>query len=321
MPESRGQRRSHGHGERQRAAGEQSFFFFELATAPSFSCKFLSLRALSLSSCRIVILLLLLHRCAIFFIFVIVTSLPVAVAIIPSLLQLLVKVMRKSEKPSSTAATSVTTFTKSQEQQGTLSPPPSRSEANGFETNTEKIANIQEAEAEGYSIHVKGLSPNTTPSLLESVLKKFGLIKNGGIQVRSQKSMRLYPQPPVLIRRSLENDMLGEYPIKRGEDIFISVWNLHRSPNLWDDADKFQPERWPVDGPNPNETNQNFRYLPFGGGPRKCIGDLFASNKTIVAFAMLVRRFNFQRAVGAPPASPILIEGHQVLVEEKRLTT
>lgn len=48
--------------------------------------------------------------------------------------------------------------------------------------------------------------------------------------------------------------------ICRGEDIFISVWNLHRSPELWEDADKFNPERWPLDGPNPNETNQNFRF-------------------------------------------------------------
>ncbi|KAK9293212.1 hypothetical protein L1049_021201 [Liquidambar formosana] len=114
------------------------------------------------------------------------------------------------------------------------------------------------------------------------------------------ESLRLYPQPPVLIRRSLENDKLGKYPIKRGEDIFISVWNLHRSPNHWDDADKFNPERWPLDGPNPNETNQNFSYLPFGGGPRKCVGDMFASFETVVAVAMLVRQFNFQMALGAP---------------------
>ncbi|KAI4374036.1 hypothetical protein MLD38_012082 [Melastoma candidum] len=114
------------------------------------------------------------------------------------------------------------------------------------------------------------------------------------------ESLRLYPQPPVLIRRSLENDTLGKYPIKRGEDIFISVWNLHRSPHLWDDAEKFKPERWPLDGPNPNETNQNFRYLPFGGGPRKCVGDVFATFETIVAVAMLVQRFNFEMALGAP---------------------
>ncbi|VVA93247.1 unnamed protein product [Arabis nemorensis] len=115
------------------------------------------------------------------------------------------------------------------------------------------------------------------------------------------ESLRLYPQPPVLIRRSLENDMLGRYPIKRGEDIFISVWNLHRSPLHWEDAEKFNPERWPLDGPNPNETNQNFSYLPFGGGPRKCIGDMFASFENVVAIAMLIRRFNFQIAPGAPP--------------------
>lgn len=114
------------------------------------------------------------------------------------------------------------------------------------------------------------------------------------------ESLRLYPQPPVLIRRSLEDDKLGEYPIKRGEDIFISVWNLHRCPKRWEDADKFNPERWPLDEPNPNETNQSFSYLPFGGGPRKCVGDMFASFEAVVAVAMLVRRFNFQMALGAP---------------------
>lgn len=115
------------------------------------------------------------------------------------------------------------------------------------------------------------------------------------------ESLRLYPQPPVLIRRSLEDDVLAEYPIKRGEDIFISVWNLHRCPKHWDDADKFNPERWPLDKANPNETNQNFSYLPFGGGPRKCVGDMFATFETVVALAMLVRRFNFEMALGAPP--------------------
>ncbi|XP_073159484.1 protein LUTEIN DEFICIENT 5, chloroplastic [Henckelia pumila] len=115
------------------------------------------------------------------------------------------------------------------------------------------------------------------------------------------ESLRLYPQPPVLIRRSLEDDVLGEYPVKSGEDIFISVWNLHHCPKHWEDAEKFNPERWPLDGPNPNETNQNFSYLPFGGGPRKCIGDMFASFENVVAVAMLVRRFDFQLALGAPP--------------------
>ncbi|CAN7093546.1 unnamed protein product [Brassica rapa subsp. narinosa] len=50
-----------------------------------------------------------------------------------------------------------------------------------------------------------------------------------------------------------------------------------------------------------NETNQNFSYLPFGGEPGKCIGDTFASfENVVVAIAMLIRRFNFQTAPGAP---------------------
>ncbi|KMZ61681.1 hypothetical protein ZOSMA_50G00980 [Zostera marina] len=114
------------------------------------------------------------------------------------------------------------------------------------------------------------------------------------------ESLRLYPQPPVLIRRSLEDDMLGMFPIKKGEDIFISIWNLHHCPNNWVDPEIFKPERWPLDGPDPNESNQDFSYLPFGGGPRKCLGDMFATFETVTALAMLVRKFNFEMAPGAP---------------------
>ncbi|CAM8960143.1 unnamed protein product [Rhodiola kirilowii] len=81
--------------------------------------------------------------------------------------------------------------------------------------------------------------------------------------INEVRSLRLYPQPPVLIRRSIEDDMLGKYPIKRV--LFLSS------------------------------------YLPFGGGPRKCVGDMFATFENITAVAMLVRRFNFQLALGAPP--------------------
>ncbi|CAM6075323.1 unnamed protein product [Sphagnum tenellum] len=115
------------------------------------------------------------------------------------------------------------------------------------------------------------------------------------------ESLRLYPQPPVLIRRSLESDVLGKYPIKKGEDIFISLWNLHRAPHLWENPEDFNPERWPLDQPAPTEVNQDYRYLPFGGGQRKCLGDMFATFETMTGLAMLVRRFSFKLTVGAPP--------------------
>lgn len=45
------------------------------------------------------------------------------------------------------------------------------------------------------------------------------------------------------------------------------------SPELWDEPDAFKPERFPVDQPVPNEATHEFKYLPFGGGKRKCIGE------------------------------------------------
>jgi beta-ring hydroxylase len=106
--------------------------------------------------------------------------------------------------------------------------------------------------------------------------------------------MRLYPQPPVLIRRAIEPVKLGGYDIAEGTDFFISVWNLHRNPRLWDKPEEFIPERFPVDGKAPDEYTEDFAYLPFGGGQRKCIGDQFAIFESIVTLAMIMRRFDFE---------------------------
>ena len=106
------------------------------------------------------------------------------------------------------------------------------------------------------------------------------------------ESMRLYPQPPVLIRRALEPVTLDGYKIETGTDFFISVWNLHRNPRLWPEPDKFIPERFPLDQKMPNEVTENFAYLPFGGGQRKCVGDQFALFESIITLAMVCRRFD-----------------------------
>ncbi|KAG2494902.1 hypothetical protein HYH03_006837 [Edaphochlamys debaryana] len=109
------------------------------------------------------------------------------------------------------------------------------------------------------------------------------------------EALRLYPQPPVLIRRAVETDQLGGiHTIPAGSDLFISVWNLHRSPLLWERPDEFDPDRFgPLDGPFPSEATTDFRYLPFGGGRRKCVGDQFALAESTVALAVLLRRFEF----------------------------
>jgi cytochrome P450 len=115
------------------------------------------------------------------------------------------------------------------------------------------------------------------------------------------EGLRLYPEPPVLIRRARKEDtlpqgsssMTGGIKVLRGTDIFISTWNLHRSPELWENAETFDPTRWErkftnanvdgwagydpdkISGLYPNEQASDFAFMPFGGGKRKCVGDQF----------------------------------------------
>ncbi|KAK2655026.1 hypothetical protein Ddye_008078 [Dipteronia dyeriana] len=109
------------------------------------------------------------------------------------------------------------------------------------------------------------------------------------------ESMRLYPHPPVLIRRAQVADVLpGNYKVNAGQDIMISVYNIHHSSQVWERAEEFLPDRFDLDGPIPNETNTDFRFIPFSGGPRKCVGDQFALLEAIVALAIFLQKMNFE---------------------------
>ncbi|XP_047328343.1 carotene epsilon-monooxygenase, chloroplastic-like [Impatiens glandulifera] len=69
------------------------------------------------------------------------------------------------------------------------------------------------------------------------------------------ESMRLYPHPPVLIRKFQIVDQLPRnYKVKLGQDIMISIYNIHHSPQVWERGEEFIPERFDLDGPVPNET-------------------------------------------------------------------
>ncbi|KAL3153385.1 hypothetical protein ABBQ38_011724 [Trebouxia sp. C0009 RCD-2024] len=113
------------------------------------------------------------------------------------------------------------------------------------------------------------------------------------------ESMRLYPHPPVLLRRAMVQDQLpGGYTVPRGQDVMISVYNIHHSPAVWEDAEAFQPERFSLDKPPPTEQNTDFRYIPFSGGPRKCVGDQFALMEAIIAVAVVLQQFDVELTPG-----------------------
>ncbi|KAH9671008.1 Carotene epsilon-monooxygenase [Citrus sinensis] len=105
----------------------------------------------------------------------------------------------------------------------------------------------------------------------------------------------LYLLSKVLIRRAQVDDVLpGNYKVNAGQDIMISVYNIHHSSQVWERAEEFLPERFDLEGPMPNETNTDFRFIPFSGGPRKCVGDQFALLEAIVALAILLQNMNFE---------------------------
>ncbi|XAR48368.1 hypothetical protein NMG60_11031179 [Bertholletia excelsa] len=148
------------------------------------------------------------------------------------------------------------------------------------------------------------------------------------------EALRLFPQPPLLIRRTLKSDLLpggyngnkDGYPIPSGTDIFVSVYNLHRSPYFWDKPHEFEPERFQVERKSvgiegwagfdpsrspgalyPNEIISDFAFLPFGGGPRKCVGDQFALMESTIALAMLLQKFDLE--LKGSPESVELVTG------------
>lgn len=113
------------------------------------------------------------------------------------------------------------------------------------------------------------------------------------------ESMRLYPHPPVLLRRAdVEDELPGGYSVPAGQDILISVYNIHHSPEVWEDAEEFKPERFPLDQPVPNESNTDYAYIPFSGGARKCVGDQFALLEAQVILAHLLRGFDLELVPG-----------------------
>ena len=113
------------------------------------------------------------------------------------------------------------------------------------------------------------------------------------------ESMRLYPHPPVLIRRATDRVRLpGGQVVHKGQDIIVSVYNIHRDAKYWEDPDEFRPERFALDEPVPNEITTDFRYIPFSAGPRKCIGDVFAMLEATVSLAVLLKRLDFSVVEG-----------------------
>jgi cytochrome P450 len=120
-----------------------------------------------------------------------------------------------------------------------------------------------------------------------------------------QESMRLYPPVWIIERNTIGEDIIGETKVAANSLVSICTYAVHHSPELWEDPEKFDPDRFL---PENEAKRHNFAYIPFGGGPRICIGNNFAFTEAMMILASVLRVYE-----------PLVTPGHKV--EKEPLVT
>jgi cytochrome P450 len=117
-----------------------------------------------------------------------------------------------------------------------------------------------------------------------------------------KEAMRLFPPAPGIGRRSAEGDVIDGLTIPPGSDVAVSPWVTHRHPAFWPEPERFDPERFTA----AREADRHrYAYLPFGAGPRACIGQYFSMLEATIALAVIARAYD----VRAPDADIPLVPG------------
>lgn len=118
------------------------------------------------------------------------------------------------------------------------------------------------------------------------------------------EAMRLYPPAGLLSRGAARPDMLLGRPVEPAETVMVPVWAVHRHRALWDDPDAFDPDRF---APERAKGRHRYAYLPFGAGPRICIGMGFALMEATIILATLLARLRFDLLPGRRPVPRMLV--------------
>ena len=116
------------------------------------------------------------------------------------------------------------------------------------------------------------------------------------------EALRLYPPAYLIARVAIGADAVGETEIPRGSLVMVAPWVLHRHAALWRHPDAFEPSRFLGD----EQPAPRLAYLPFGAGPRVCVGAQFALSEATLVLAMLIRRFQVSLA-DTRPVLPVAV--------------
>jgi cytochrome P450 len=134
-----------------------------------------------------------------------------------------------------------------------------------------------------------------------------------------RESLRLYPPGWYLTRKAIEDLELGGYRIPKGTTVVMNLWGLHRDARYYPDPESFNPDRWT---PEFTRSLPPLAYMPFGAGPRRCIGAPFAEMEMLTVLAGMAQRFHWDlvpNQVVTPLSATTLrpLEGVKVVVRER----
>ena len=113
-----------------------------------------------------------------------------------------------------------------------------------------------------------------------------------------QELMRLYPPAALIARAARKDIVLDDEQIRAGSTVYVPVYAVHRHEKLWSEPDRFDPSRFE---PEAAKAIDQFCYLPFGAGPRTCIGQNFAQMEAVAVMASLLRSFRLTLRPGHRP--------------------
>lgn len=120
-----------------------------------------------------------------------------------------------------------------------------------------------------------------------------------------EEGMRLYPPAWVTDRQAAQDDEVKGHHVPKGTMVVLAIYALHHDPKFWDDPEVFRPERFAPAARK--QMNSNYSYLPFGGGPRLCIGNSFAMMEMQLVLAHYLRRYRLQwQEEEAPEMLPLV---------------
>lgn len=148
-----------------------------------------------------------------------------------------------------------------------------------------------------WTLHLLAHHPDIQNRLFDEVenlghLEDMDLMNFSNLKYTSQvikESMRMYPPIWNIVRKAKAEDHIGGFEIEAGYQLMNSIYELHHHPEYWDKPEEFNPDRFET-----YDFKHKFQYIPFGGGPRFCIGNNFAIFEMTILLVQFVRKFQLE---------------------------